>query len=115
MSEASSRDPALAGYWPSHWPCEDGGPRRTQAPASDIALDLQPGERLSVHSRNVMVACMTVLRDPGELYLQGHLGTGNLTSTARFMSRLAAGAIASTRTASPSPRASCPAIRRTTH
>ena len=76
LTEASNRDPVLAGYWPSHWPCEDGGPRRTQAPASDVALDLQPGKRLSVHSRNVMVACMTVLRDPGELYLQGHLGAG---------------------------------------
>ena len=74
MTDSDTRDPLLAGYWPSPWPCEDGGPRRLQAPASDFALGIQPGEKLRVHSRNLMVACMTVLRDPGEVYVQGHVG-----------------------------------------
>lgn len=74
MRSAQKRDPALAGYWRSPWPCEDGGPRRTQAPASDFALDLKPGEKLAAHCRNVMVACMTILRERGEVYVQGHLG-----------------------------------------
>ena len=68
MRSAQKRDPALAGYWMSPWPCEDGGPRSTQAPASEFALDLKPGEKLAAHCRNVMVACMTILRERGEVY-----------------------------------------------
>lgn len=82
MTDAQKRDPALAGYWQSPWPCEDGGPRRNQAPASDAALDLKPGERLAAHSRNVMVACMTILRAPGEVYVQGHVGGVGSEATA---------------------------------
>jgi len=61
-----------AGYWPSRWPGEDGGPRRTQAPAFGPGLDVGPGEGLEVTSREVIAATMVVQRDPGELYLLRH-------------------------------------------
>lgn len=62
------------GYWPSRWPGEDGGPGRTQAPAGGPGLGVQPGERLVATSRDVPVATMVVLRDPGEAYLLRHTG-----------------------------------------
>lgn len=72
-----SRDPALAGYWPGPWPCEDGGPRRTQVPThAEAGIDLQPGETLVARSRGAIMACMTILRDPGEVYLHGQSGPG---------------------------------------
>ena len=70
----------LSGYYPSHWPGECGGPRRQKVTASP-GLDLQPGERL-VSAHRVMDdqqwPVMFVLRDPGELFLQGgtRLGQG---------------------------------------
>jgi len=64
----------LAGYWPSRWPGEDGGPARRQAPLSGAGLGLQPGEVLSVTSRMALASTMVVLRDPGELYLLCHTG-----------------------------------------
>ena len=74
-------DPALAGYWPSRWPCEDGGPRRTQFPADGApGLGIQPGERLTVRHRPVPIACMTITRDPGEVFLLGHAGPANQIS-----------------------------------
>jgi hypothetical protein len=66
---ATAPDP---GYWPSRWPGEDGGPRRTQAPRTGRGLDLQPGEHLDVVARDVPAATMVVLRDPGEAYLLRH-------------------------------------------
>jgi hypothetical protein len=71
-----NRDTSLAGYWPGPWPGEDGGPRRTQTPGEGFSLGLQTGERLAARSRNLMVAHMTILRDPGEVYVQGHSGAG---------------------------------------
>jgi hypothetical protein len=72
-----TRDPALGGYWPGRWPCEDGGPRRTQAPPEGKGgFGLQPGEKLGVRSRPLVMSCMVVLRDAGELYVQGNTGTG---------------------------------------
>lgn len=65
-------DSSASGYWPSRWPAEDGGPRRTQAPRSGRGLGLQPGESLEVLSREVPAATMVVLRDPGESYLLRH-------------------------------------------
>ena len=65
---------AALGYWPSRWPAEDGGARRTQAPRSGRGLDIQPGETLAVVSRDVPAATMVVLRDPGEAYLLRHTG-----------------------------------------
>ena len=67
-------DGALAGYWPGRWPCEDGGPRRTQAPARGGGIGLLPEERLVARSRVAPVGCMTITRDPGEVYLLGHSG-----------------------------------------
>ena len=61
-----------AGYWPSRWPAEDGGPRRTQAPRTGRGLGIQAGERLGVNSREAIAATMVVLRDRGEAYLLRH-------------------------------------------
>jgi hypothetical protein len=62
----------VAGYWPSVWPGEDGGPARRQAPASGPPLGLQRGEPVETTSRDVLAATMLVHRDPGELFLLCH-------------------------------------------
>jgi hypothetical protein len=62
------------GYWPSRWPGEDGGPRRAETPRTGLGLDLRPGERLAVTTREAIVATMVVLRDPGQVYLLRHTG-----------------------------------------
>ncbi len=62
------------GYWPSRWPGEDGGPKRTEIPCSGTGLGIGPTDRLAVTSRDAPVATMAVLRDPGELYLLCHTG-----------------------------------------
>ncbi len=61
-------------YWPSRWPGEDGGPRRTEIPRSGVGLGIGRGDRLEVVSRAAVVATMVVLRDPGEVYLLCHTG-----------------------------------------
>jgi hypothetical protein len=66
----------LAGYWPSPWPAEDGGPRRRQAPRPghpDVpaGFDLSRG-RLTATSRDLFASTMTVLRDPGEVFVLAH-------------------------------------------
>ena len=63
---------ALAGYWPSPWPGEDGGPRRTQAPHATPGLGIAAGERLEVVSRDAYAVTMVVLRDPGQVYALRH-------------------------------------------
>jgi hypothetical protein len=63
-----------AGYWASRWPGEDGGPRRTEVPATGRGLGVGPGERLAVTTREAIVATMVVLRDPGEVFLLRHTG-----------------------------------------
>ncbi len=63
---------AFAGYWPSAWPAEDGGPARRQAPLTGSGLNLQPGEQLIATSRDAIAATMVVLRDAGEAYLLRH-------------------------------------------
>lgn len=76
-----SRDAALAGYWTSPWPGEDGGPRRTQAPYGKPGLGIGDGERLEVTSRDAFAVTMVVLRDPGEVYVLRHtLGPRTLAS-----------------------------------
>lgn len=60
------------GYWPSPWPAEDGGPRRLAAPAGASGFAVAPGERLTVTSRSTLMSTMTVLGDPGEVYLLTH-------------------------------------------
>jgi hypothetical protein len=61
-----------SGYFSSPWPCEDGSPARLQAARPDAALALQPGERLQCVTRNTLLSTMTVLGQPGEVYLLTH-------------------------------------------
>ena len=61
----------VPGYYDSPFPGEDGGPRRQLIPRSR-GLGLKPGERLSVTSRPALMANMVVLREPGEVFLQGN-------------------------------------------
>jgi hypothetical protein len=74
------------GYWPSPWPGEDGGPSRRQAPHGIAGLGLSDGDRLEVVSRSdVFMATMTVLRDPGEVYLLRHtFGSDSVSSVERI-------------------------------
>ena len=61
-------------YWPSRWPGEDGGPRRTAIPRSGQGLGITPSDEVTVTSRDAVVATMVVLRDPGEVFLLCHTG-----------------------------------------
>ena len=76
MNATTSSD----GYWPSRWPGEDGGPRRTEIPRSGEGLGIGPGDRLEVTTRAAIVATMVVLRDPGEVYLLCHTGGNDAIS-----------------------------------
>jgi hypothetical protein len=60
-----------AGYWPSRWPGEDGGPRRWQRPLTGSGPALDPAH-IEVRSREAIAATMVVLRDPGEVFLLRH-------------------------------------------
>jgi len=60
------------GYYASPWPGEDGGPQRLQAAHAGSALNLQAGEQLACVTRNTLLSTMTVLGDPGEVYLLTH-------------------------------------------
>jgi hypothetical protein len=61
-----------AGYWPSCWPGEDGGPRRSQAPTG-LANVAPPRDRApQVTHRDAFGATMLVLREPGELFALRH-------------------------------------------
>lgn len=66
----------MSGYWPSRWPGEDAGPRRSQIPwavdGSNEGLGISADTRASVISREAMASTMVVLRDPGEAYLLRH-------------------------------------------
>ena len=61
-----------AGYFQSPWPAEDAGPQRLQHPWAQAGLNLQPGERLACTTRNTLLSTMTVLGDPGQVYLLTH-------------------------------------------
>lgn len=71
---------ALAGYWPSRWPGEDGGPARRQIPRTGAGrtapevtgLGITAADRLEVVTRDVPAVTMAVLRDQGEVYVLGH-------------------------------------------
>jgi hypothetical protein len=65
-----------AGYWPSPWPGEDAGPRRSAAPHGVPGLGVRPGERLSVTSRDAFATTMIVLREPGEVFALRHTLNG---------------------------------------
>jgi hypothetical protein len=82
-------DAALSSYWPGRWPGEDGGPRRTQSPPDGGGgFGLRPGEKLGVRSRALMMSCMTVLRDTGEVYVQGNTGAGLSRDTTGWVERI---------------------------
>jgi len=70
------RDGKLAGYYPSAWPVECGGPRR-QKLVSSPGLALKDGERLLSTTRQMDGwAVMQVQRAPGEIFVQGGAGLG---------------------------------------
>ena len=58
-----------SGYFRSPWPAEDAGPQRLQQPWGATGLNLQAGERLACTTRNTLLSTMTVLGDPGQVYL----------------------------------------------
>ncbi|MEM7139916.1 MAG: hypothetical protein AAF548_02720 [Actinomycetota bacterium] len=59
----------IPGYWPSPWPVECGGPRR-QKVVGLPGPDLQPGDALTSTVREIDGwPVMTILREPGEVYL----------------------------------------------
>jgi hypothetical protein len=60
-----------AGYWPSPWPGEDGGPRRLQRPLTGDGPALD-ADHVEVRSRDAIAATMVVLREPGEVFLLRH-------------------------------------------
>jgi hypothetical protein len=61
------------GYWPSPWPAEDGGPRRSQAPMGVPGIErAAPGRDPVVTSRDAFGATMLVLREPGALFALRH-------------------------------------------
>ena len=59
-------------YYPSPWPGEDGGPARLSTPLSGSGLNIQPGEKLKAIVRKIHMGTMTVLGDPGEVFLLTH-------------------------------------------
>mgnify|MGYP006230021691 FL=1 len=59
----------LQGYWPSPWPVECGGPRR-QKVVSVPGPAIGPSETIASTIRQIDGwPVMTILRDPGEVYL----------------------------------------------
>jgi hypothetical protein len=59
---------ARPGYYPSPWPCEDGGPQRLQTVQDLPGPGLQPHETLRSRGRSLRYVIMVLLRDPGEVY-----------------------------------------------
>jgi hypothetical protein len=60
-------------YWRSPWPAEDGGQRRSQAPAGLAGISRARPERVPIVThRDAFGATMLVLREPGELFALRH-------------------------------------------
>ena len=59
-------------YYPSPWPAEDAGAARLSAPQSGQGLAIQGGEKLRCMTRKIHMGTMTVLGDPGEVFLLSH-------------------------------------------
>jgi len=64
------------GYWPSPWPGEDGGPERQQEPRPSggrnaSGFDLGGG-RLKSTGRDLFASTMSVLREPGQVFVLAH-------------------------------------------
>lgn len=70
MNDLDSSGP-IPGYFDSPFPGEDGGPRRQLIPRTP-ALGIRAGEHLEVTSRPLLFANMVVLREPGEVFVQGN-------------------------------------------
>lgn len=69
-----SNDDIMSGYWPSHWPAEDGGPNRRQTPGPTWQGTLAaPGGTTTpqVTARHNIGTNMVVLGDHGEVFVQG--------------------------------------------
>jgi hypothetical protein len=62
----------VSGYWPGPWSAEDGGSQRLQASDGWGGLRLQAGETLGATTRRTLMSTMTVLGDPGEVFLLTH-------------------------------------------
>lgn len=80
----------LAGYYPSAWPAECGGPRR-QKVTSAPGLRIAPGERLRAQTRVLDAPrwpVMFVHRGPGELYLQGGTRLGQTSESYGWVEQL---------------------------
>ncbi len=60
----------MSGLYASPWPAEDGGPRRQQEAGTSIAPGA--GERLVATARSTLMSTMTILGDPGEVFLLTH-------------------------------------------
>ena len=67
----------MSGYLDTPWPAEDGGPARLQVPRGGAGqggagLGLRPGDRLTATAVTRVMSTMTVLGEPGEVYLLTH-------------------------------------------
>lgn len=62
----------MSGYLSSPWPAEDGGAQRLQTASGSAGLNLRPGETLGCVTRHTLLSTMTVLGEPGEVYLLTH-------------------------------------------
>ncbi len=51
-------------------------------------MNLQPAEKLSVTSRMLAMSCMTILRGPGEVYVQGTTGNAPARQTTGWVERI---------------------------
>lgn len=75
----------MRGYWESSWPCEDGGPTRRQVAPFGCALALGGSDRIEVVHRHAPLVTMTILREPGELFLLRHsFGDGAIALVERI-------------------------------
>src|ERR1035437_5494768 len=59
--------------WPSPWPTEDGGPRRSQAPSEVQGPGSRPAGRVVTAAvGDAFATTMVVLREPGEVFALRH-------------------------------------------
>ena len=73
------------GLWPGRWPAEDGGPRRLQSSPGAFA-GLRDGEP-EVRHRDAHGASMVIVRDRGEVFLQGN-GIGDPEANTAWVERI---------------------------
>ena len=61
-----------SGYWPSPWPCEDGGPRRLGTVPGTAGPVSGTGATPEVTFTEAIASTMVVLREPGEVFVLRH-------------------------------------------